>query len=206
MVKALVEHIFPRVVRSDSLRLTYTFCFGGLAFSALLVLGATGLLLLFYYQPTPDAAYASIAFLDVGVRGGAYVRSLHRLASHALLVLVALHALRVVLTGAYLRPERLNWVVGCLLLFLCVFAAYTGYLLPMDQLSYWATETGMELLRAVPPGGVLRSLLVPDRIGGALSLLRFYALHVAVVPIAIVTLSMLHFFVIRRQRGILPYL
>jgi menaquinol-cytochrome c reductase cytochrome b subunit len=206
MLKELVKHLFPRLVREGDLRLTYTFCLGGLAFTSLLVLAATGLLLLFYYSPAPQSAHASIQFLESAVWGGAYLRSLHRLASHALLVLVALHTLRVILTGAFLHPRRMNWIVGCSLLFLAVFAAYTGYLLPMDQLAYWATQTGMELLRALPLGDSLRSLLVPDDVGGPLSLLRFYALHVVIVPLVMGVLAMLHFFVIRRQKGLLPYL
>jgi quinol-cytochrome oxidoreductase complex cytochrome b subunit len=100
----------------------------------------------------------------------------------------------------------MNWLVGCGLLFLAVFAAYTGYLLPMDQLAYWATQTGMELLRTVPLGEPLRALLVPDGVFGPLSLLRFYALHAVIVPLAMLVLTMLHFFVIRRQKGLLPYL
>jgi quinol-cytochrome oxidoreductase complex cytochrome b subunit len=206
MVKDLVGHLFPRIVRGENLRVTYTFCLGGLAFTAFLVLAVSGMLLLFYYRPSPDGAYASIQFLEAGVWGGRYVRSLHRLASHVLLGLVALHTLRVIFTGAFLRPSRLNWIVGCLLLFLAVGAAYTGYLLPMDQLAYWATETGMELLRSLPLGGGIRAVLVPDEVGGALSLLRFYALHIVILPGAIAALTMLHFFVIRRQKGILPYL
>jgi quinol-cytochrome oxidoreductase complex cytochrome b subunit len=166
----------------------------------------TGLLLLFYYSPAPQSAHGSIQFLETSVWGGAYLRSLHRLASHALLVLVALHTLRVILTGAFLHPRKMNWIVGCLLLFLVVFGAYTGYLLPMDQLAYWATQTGMELVRALPLGDSLRALLVPDDVGGPLSLLRFYALHVVIVPLAMLVLTMLHFFVIRRQKGLLPYL
>ncbi len=206
MLKELVKHLFPRLVLRENLRVTYTFCLGGLAFTCLLTLAASGLLLLFYYSPSPAGAHASIQFLESAVWGGRYLRSLHRVASHALLVLLALHTLRVVLTGAFARPGRLNWVVGCLLLFLSVFAAYTGYLLPMDQLAFWATETGMELLRALPLGDAMRSLLVPDRVGGSLTLLRFFALHVAILPLALVSLSMLHFFVIRRQKGLLPYL
>ena len=206
MVKELVKHLFPRMVRGRDLRLTYTFCLGGLAFSAFLVLIASGLLLLFYYSPSPERAHGSIQFLETQVWGGAYLRSLHRLSSHALLVLLALHTLRVILTGAFLHPKRMNWVVGCSLLFLAVFAAYTGYLLPMDQLAYWATQTGMELLRALPLGDALRSLLVPDDVGGPLALLRFYALHVVIVPLVLFVLTMLHFFVIRRQKGLLPYL
>jgi quinol-cytochrome oxidoreductase complex cytochrome b subunit len=206
MVKELVKHLFPRMVRAGDLRLSYTFCLGGLAFTSFLVLLATGVLLLFYYTPSPERAHDSIQFLESSVWGGAYLRSLHRLSSHALLLLLALHTLRVVLTGAFLHPRRMNWIVGCSLLFLSVFGAYTGYLLPMDQLAYWATTTGMELLAALPGGGLVRRLLVPDAIGGTLSLLRFYALHVVVVPFLIFGLAMLHFFVIRRQRGLLPYL
>ena len=206
MLKELVKHLFPRLVREGDLRTSYTFCLGGLAFTSLLVLTGTGLLLLFYYSPAPQTAHASIQFLETSVWGGAYLRSLHRLSSHALLVLVALHTLRVILTGAFLHPKRMNWLVGCSLLFLSVFAAYTGYLLPMDQLAYWATQTGMELVRALPLGDSLRALLVPDDVGGPLALLRFYALHIVIVPLAMLVLAMLHFFVIRRQRGLLPYL
>lgn len=206
MVRELIRHLFPRAVASDTLRFTYTFCLGGLALTCLLALASTGLLLLFYYNPSPAEAHASIQFLEGSVWAGGYLRSLHRLAAHALLILLGLHTLRVILTGAFENPRKLNWVVGCLLLFACVFEAYTGYLLPMDQLAYWATETGMALLRTLPFGDFLRSLLVPDAVGGPLSLLRFFALHVAVVPLAVFSLAMLHFFVIRRQKGLLPYL
>jgi quinol-cytochrome oxidoreductase complex cytochrome b subunit len=206
VLKELVKHLFPRLVRASDLRLRYTFCLGGLAFTCFLVLAASGVLLLFYYTPSPERAHDSVRFLESSVWGGAYLRSLHRLSSHALLVLVALHALRVVLTGAFLHPRRMNWIVGCLLLLLAVSGAYSGYLLPMDQLAFWATTTGMELLRALPGGEALRSLLVPDGIGGTLTLLRFYALHVVVLPSLVLALTMLHFFVIRRQKGLLPYL
>jgi quinol-cytochrome oxidoreductase complex cytochrome b subunit len=205
MVTALLKHLFPRRVLETNLRITYTFGLGGLALTTLLLLFGSGLLLLFYYAPSPERAHGSIQFIEIDVWGGSYLRSLHRLASHALLLLVALHALRVILTGAFKRERRLNWIVGCLLLFLAVFTAYTGYLLPADQLAYWATQTGMELLRALPAGDMFRSLLVPDTVGGPLSLLRFYALHVVVLPGAMFGLSMLHFFIIRRQRGLLPY-
>jgi len=206
MLKELVKHLFPRLVREGDLRTTYTFCLGGLAFTSLLVLTVTGLLLLFYYSPAPQTAHASIQFLEASVWGGAYLRSLHRLSSHALLVLLALHTLRVVLTGAFLHPKRMNWVVGCSLLFLAIFAAYTGYLLPMDQLAYWATQTGMELLLTAPFGGFVRALLVPDGVGQPLSLLRFYALHIVGVPLSVLLLSMLHFYRVRKNKGVLPYL
>jgi len=206
MIDDFIRHLFPRVVLERNLRLRYTFCLGGLAFTASLLLLASGLLLLFYYQPTPERAYSSILFLESSVWGGVYLRSLHRLASHGFLILIILHTLRVILTGAYHRPRQLNWIVGCVLLSLAVFTAYTGYLLPMDQLAFWATQTGMELLASVPGGSILHDLLVPDGVGRSLSLLRFYALHVVLLPLAIFLLSLLHFYRVRKNRGVLPYL
>lgn len=206
MFTGFVRHLFPRIVLERNLRLSYTLCLGGLAFTSFLVLVATGVLLLCYYRPDPAGAYESILFLESSVWGGAYVRRLHRLASHALLVLVALHTLRVLWTGAYRHPRHGNWVVGMALLFLSVAQAYTGVLLPLDQLAYWATQTGMELVRALPFGEALRTLAVPDHVGGPLSLIRFYAFHVALLPAAVLVLSAIHFFTIRRQRGLLPYL
>lgn len=206
MITDFLKHLFPRVVLQKNLRISYTFCLGGLAFSAFLLLAASGLLLLVYYQPTPERAFNSILFLESSVHGGRYLRSLHRLSSHALLVLLFLHTLRVVLTGAYQRPRQMNWVIGMLLLCLVLFEGYTGYLLPMDQLAYWATQTGMELLLTLPLGGVIRSLLVPDAIGQPLSLLRFYALHVVALPLSTLLLSLLHFYRVRKNKGVLPYL
>lgn len=206
MIQDFLKHLFPRVVLEKNLRLRYTFCLGGLAFTAFLIMLATGMLLLVYYQPTPERAFSSILFLESSVWGGKYIRTLHRLTSHALLVLIFLHTMRVILTGAYQRPRQFNWVIGFLLLCLSVFEAYAGYLLPFDQLAYWATQTGMELLLTVPLGEQIRTLLVPDGIGQPLSLLRFYAMHVVVVPLALLMLSFLHFYRVRKNKGVLPYL
>jgi len=201
-----MEHIFPRLILEENLRITYTFCLGGLAFTAFVLLVVSGLLLVFYYQPCPEKAFESILFLESSVPGGRFVRSLHRLASHALLVLIFLHTLRVILTGAYRKPRQFNWVIGFVILCSVVFGAYTGYLLPMDQLAFWATHTGMELISTAPFGEMIRNFLVPDDVGQPLSLLRFYALHIAVIPLAIAILCFLHFYRIRRDKGVLPYL
>lgn len=206
MINDFLKHLFPRVVLKKNLRLTYTFCLGGLAFTTLLVLMISGLLLIFYYQPYAGKAYESILFLEASVPGGAYLRRLHRLSSHVFLVLIFLHTLRVVLTGAYRKPREFNWIIGFALLCLAVFTAYTGYLLPMDQLSLWKTQTGMELIGTVPGGDIIRALLLPDGLGNPLSLLRFYALHIIVLPLAILSLCALHFYRIRKDKGILPYL
>ena len=206
MMSDFIKHLFPRVVLERNLRISYTFCLGGLAFSAFLIMLASGMLLLIYYQPTPERAFGSILFLEASVWGGKYLRSLHRLTSHTLLVLTVLHTLRVILTGAYQKPRQLNWVIGCLLLFMALFEAYTGYLLPFDQLALWATQTGMELLTTLPFGTYLRVLLVPDGVGQGLTLLRFYALHIVIIPLGVLLLSFLHFYRVRKNKGVLPYL
>ena len=206
MINQFLGHLFPRVVLRRNLTFSYTFCLGGLAFTAFLLLVATGMLLVFYYQPSPEKAFGSILFLEANVWGGRYLRSLHRFSSHFLLVLIVLHTLRVVLTGAYQKPREMNWLIGCALLLLCVLEAYTGYLLPMDQLALWATQTGMELVTTVPLGSYLRGLLLPDGVGQPMSLLRFYGLHIMLVPLSVLTLSFLHFYRIRKNKGVLPYL
>ena len=206
MINEFLMHLFPRVVPGKNLKVSYTFCLGGLAFTSFMLLAASGVLLLFYYQASPEKAFSSILFLESSIWGGRYLRSLHRLVSHFFLVLILLHTLRVVLTGAYQRPRELNWVIGCGLLLLAVFEAYTGYLLPMDQLALWATQTGMELAATLPLGPFVRNILVPDGVGQPMSLLRFYVLHIMLVPLGVLLLSFLHFYRIRKNKGVLPYL
>lgn len=204
--KEFVRHLFPRVVIRRNLKVTYTFCLGGLAFTAFLILLLTGGLLLFHYQPSTEGAFQSILYLETAVPGGWYIRNLHRLASNAFLILIFLHTLRVILTGAYRKPRELNWVIGFAILCLALFEGYTGYLLPMDQLALWATQTGMELLSSIPLGDQLKSFLVPDDIGQPMSLIRFYVLHIAVIPLSMLGLTALHFYRIRKDKGALPYL
>ncbi len=201
-----IGHLFPRVVRRQNLRITYTFCLGGLAFTTFLLLIVSGLLLMLYYQPSSEGAFESILFLESSVTGGAYIRSLHRLASHLFLALIFLHTLRVLLTGAYRKPRELNWIIGFALLCLAVFEAYTGYLLPMDQLALWATQIGVEIVQTIPLGSIVPAILIPDGVGQPMSLLRFYVLHTVVLPVAVLLLCFLHFYRIRQNKEVLPYL
>jgi len=205
LTKEFIKHLFPRVVLKDNLKISYTLCLGGLSFVALFVLTVTGILLMFYYQPEKSAAYNSILFIEENIFLGKYMRDLHKFATHAYLILVFGHTLRVILTGAY-KFRTYNWMIGMILLFLSIFEAYTGYLLPMDQLALWATQTGMELFRSVLFGDVIRDILVPDNVGESMTLLRFYVLHIVVIPAITFVLIMLHFYRIRKDRGVLPYL
>lgn len=205
MFKEFIKHLFPRVTLKKNLSFTYTLCLGGLSFTAFIILVISGVLLAIYYIPEPNQAYDSIIFIEENVTGGKYIRNLHRFASNAFLILMFLHILRVILTGAFLS-RKYNWVIGLFLLFLSIFTGYTGYLLPMDQLSYWATQTGAELIKILPFGDYIYNIIIPDTIGGRLSLIRFYALHIIILPFLISTLSFIHFFRVRRDKGVLPYL
>lgn len=205
MFKEFIKHLFPRVTLKKNLRFTYTLCLGGLSFTAFIMLVISGVLLAIYYIPEPNQAYNSIIFIEENVTGGKYIRNLHRFSSNAFLILMFLHILRVILTGAFLS-RKYNWVIGLFLLFLSIFTGYTGYLLPMDQLSYWATQTGAELIKILPFGDYIYNIIIPDTIGGRLSLIRFYALHIIILPFLISTLSFIHFFRVRRDKGVLPYL
>ena len=206
MFDDFIRHLFPRAVRENNLKITYTFCLGGMAFTLFLLLVCSGVLLALYYQPDSARAYASVVHLEEQVFGGCFLRSLHRHCANLFLALVFLHSLRVALTGAYRPPRQMNWLIGCALLGLAMFSGYTGYLLPMDQLALWATQTGMEVVKVVPGGEMLAAFLVPDAVGSSQSLLRFYVMHVLLLPTAIALLSLLHFYHIRRQKGVLPYL
>lgn len=205
MFKEFIKHLFPRVTLKKNLRFSYTLCLGGLSFTAFIMLVISGVLLAVYYIPEPTQAYNSIIFIEENVTGGRYIRNLHRFSSNAFLILMFLHILRVILTGAFLS-RKYNWIIGLFLLFLSIFTGYTGYLLPMDQLSYWATQTGAELIKILPFGDYIYNIIIPDTIGGRLSLIRFYALHIIILPFLISTLSFIHFFRVRRDKGVLPYL
>lgn len=205
MFADFLKHLFPKVILKNNLRISYTYCLGGVAALVYIILFVTGILLLFFYEPSPDKAYNSIIFIEEHIFLGRYLRNMHRLCNHIFLILIFFHILRVVLTGAY-RFRNYNWAIGIILLILSIFEAYTGYLLPMDQLSLWATQTGMELIGKLPYGHFIKDLLIIDGVSGDLTVLRFYALHIIVVPILLIILMIIHFYRIRKDRGVLPYI
>lgn len=206
MFSAFFKHLFPRVVLKKNLKISYTFCLGGMAFAVFILLSITGCMLLFYYNPTPEGAYKSILYIEEHVFAGRLVRNIHKMSSNFFLILIFLHTLRVIFTGAMML-RRYNWIIGMLLLILAILAGYTGYLLPMDQLAYWATQTGIDILKIFPFGNFLiEEIIIPDGVAGKLTLSRFYALHIYVIPFLIFFLCMIHFYKVRKDKGVLPYL
>jgi hypothetical protein len=180
--------------------LRWWYCLGGMTAFLFVVQGVTGIMLAFYYQPTADAAFASIQFIENEVRFGSAVRAIHHWAANGMIVLCLAHLARVYITGAFKPPRELNWISGVGLLLLTLGFGFTGYLLPWDQRAFWATTVGTEIAGSMPVIGDLALLFL--RVGwnvGELTLSRFFALHVLVLPLATVSLMALHFLMVRRQ-------
>jgi quinol-cytochrome oxidoreductase complex cytochrome b subunit len=179
--------------------LNWFYCLGGITAFLFVVQGVTGILLAFYYKPTPDAAYASIQYIETQVYFGSAIRAIHHWCANGMIVVCVAHMLRVFIMGAYKKPRELNWVSGVLLLVLTLVFGFTGYLLPWDQRAFWATTVGSEIAGAIPAIGNLA--LVFLRVGWNVTgetLSRFYGLHVIIVPLATVVFMGAHFLMIRR--------
>src|SRR5213595_734235 len=143
-------HLHPVRIRRESLKITYTFCLGGLSFFLFLLLTVTGVLLMFYYRPAASVAYQDMKDLETVVTFGLLLRNLHRYSAHGMVITVFLHMVRVFYTGAYKAPREFNWIVGVILLTLTFLLSFTGYLLPWDQLAIWAVTVGTNMAGATP--------------------------------------------------------
>jgi hypothetical protein len=178
----------------------WMYCLGGIAFMLFAIQGVTGIMLAFYYEPSPAGAYASIQYIENEVFFGSSIRSVHHWAANGMIVIVVAHLIRVFISGAFKPPRELNWVSGVFLFLLTIGFGFTGYLLPWDQRAYWATTVGTEIAGGIPQIGGLALVFLR---GGwnvtAITLSRFYALHVMVLPILTIGLLGAHFLMIRRQ-------
>lgn len=178
----------------------WTFCFGGVTFFLFIVQMITGVLLLMYYRPTTADAYASVVQITNDVPFGWLFRGLHFWAANLMIIMVFLHMLRVYFYGAYKPPRDLNWVAGFFLLMITLAFGFTGYLLPWNQVSYWATAVGTEIPAAFPViGDTLKFLARGGPDISQLTLTRFFAIHVVVLPAVAAFLLAAHFAIVRRQ-------
>ena len=131
-------HLHPVRVKKHAVRYTYTFCLGGISFFLFLALTVTGVYLMFFYVPSISRAYQDIQTIENSVAFGSLIRNMHRWAAHLMVLTVFLHMIRVFYHGAYKPPREFNWAIGVLLLFTTIWLSFTGYLLPWDQISFWA--------------------------------------------------------------------
>ncbi len=158
---------------------------------------------MFYYVPATSVAYQTMKELQTSIPLGQLLRNMHRWAAHLMVLVVVLHMLRVFYTGAYKPPREFNWVVGVILLLLTLGASFTGYLLPWDQLSFWAITVGTKIAGYAPVfGDQARVILLGGREVGQPALIRFYALHIVVLPFALIALIALHLWRVRKDGGL----
>jgi menaquinol-cytochrome c reductase cytochrome b subunit len=186
-------HIYPVKMRRREITFRWSYYLGVIStvlFGSLIV---SGIYLMFFYVPAPDSAYTNIQTIQTEVTFGQYIRNVHRWSAHLMVLAVAAHMARVFYRGAYKPPREFNWVIGVVLLVLTLLLSFTGYLLPWDQLAFWAVTVGTEMSGFVPLiGDEVREILLGGPGVGAATLLRFYVLHVAVLPSLLVLVLMIH--------------
>jgi quinol-cytochrome oxidoreductase complex cytochrome b subunit len=200
MISSLFLHVHPARVSRHSLRPSTTLGLGLISAILFGVLTATGLALMLYYVPHPPEAYRSMKDLQFVVTFGVILRNMHRWAAHAMVFVVLLHLCRVFWTGSYKAPREFNWVVGVGLLLLTLALSFTGYLLPWDQLAFWAITVGTNIAAYAPlVGDRLRFLLLGGHVIGPMTLLRFYVLHCVFLPLAAVALISFHVWRVRKD-------
>ena len=196
-------HIRPRYYEQASTIFSHTFRLGFFTVFFMFVELLTGLILMVYYTPSPAEAYSSILNLSSNVPYGKLLRDVHRLGAEAMVVFTALHMLRTYLTGSYKKERSFTWLTGVVLLGITLFLSFSGYLLPWDQLAYWAVTIGTSMAEAAPLFGEQVNLLLrgaPDIAAGGL--LRFYLLHVVLLPLAAILVISIHYYKVAREHGI----
>ncbi len=199
----LILHFRPRMVQERTLRFTLTWGLGGMAVVLVFMLLGTGLLLKFAYEPFPGRAYDSILRLQNEVLFGQLIRNIHHWSANLLLVVVFLHFLRVFFTGAFHPPRQFNWIFGLGLFLTVLLSNFTGYLLPWDQLAYWAITICTGMLEYMPfVGAEVQHWIRSGREIGPATLSNFYAIHTAILPACIFILMAFHFWRVRKAGGL----
>jgi quinol-cytochrome oxidoreductase complex cytochrome b subunit len=203
MTTNIFFHLHPVKISRRSLKASYTLGLGVLTTFLFIELALTGILLMFYYVPSVEHAFVDIVKIQTLVPFGQLLRNLHRWGAHLMVITTILHMVRVFYTGAYKPPREFNWVVGVVLLLLTLGASFTGYLLPWDQLAFWAITVGTSIAAYEPMmGRTIQQILLGGPEVGQESLTRFYALHIMVIPALMTLLISLHLWRVRKDGGL----
>ncbi len=209
VVRNFLLHWLPNKVSKRALATSYSLWLGTISAFLFLILALTGVVLMFLYVPSVERAYATIKDLEYAVSFGRFLRASHRIAAHLMVAAVALHMVRVFLTGAYKngvtvgQNRPLNWWIGLVLLVTTLLLSFTGYLLPWDQLAYWAITVGTNIASAVPVlGEEMRFFLLGGHEISQNTLIRFYVLHCVFLPGLAIGLFIWHMWRIRKDGGL----
>jgi menaquinol-cytochrome c reductase cytochrome b subunit len=178
----------------------FWYCFGGLTFATAVLQALSGIVLAFYYQPTPERAYASVFYLSNFVKYGWFIRSVHVWGSRLMVVFIVIHMLRVYVTASYKHPREFNWLAGVFLFVITMAFGLTGSLLPWDQKAFWGTAGAIGFIEKTPlVGDWLAYFIVGGHSIGAAALSRFYSGHIMLLPAALAVLLFAHFWMVRKQ-------
>ncbi|MBE7469774.1 MAG: cytochrome B6 [Anaerolineae bacterium] len=203
MTTNIFFHLHPVKVNRRSIKASYSLGLGVLTTFLFIELALTGVLLMFYYVPSVEHAFVDIVKIQTLVPFGQLLRNLHRWGAHLMVITTILHMVRVFYTGAYKPPREFNWVVGVVLLILTLGASFTGYLLPWDQLAFWAITVGTSIAAYEPlMGRTIQQILLGGPEVGQEALTRFYALHIMVIPMLMTLLISLHLWRVRKDGGL----
>lgn len=203
MRPSFFHHLHPPTIPARQARFRYTLGAGGISVFLVLVLILTGILEMFYYIPTPEGAAISIQSLTYLVPFGGFIRGLHYWAAQLLVASVTIHFIRVIFTGAYYRPRRLNYLLGLSLLVLVLFLDFSGYVLRWDEGIHWALVAGTNLIKTIPlVGAWLYNLVMGGSGVSGASLIRFYAWHIFGLTLILIGIGIWHLFRVRRDGGI----
>ena len=193
-------HVYPVKVPRAVLSLRYSLRLGFISAVLFVILFVTGVYLMFFYVPSVNDAYLNMHDIGTQVAFGQFIRNVHRWSAHLMVIVVLAHMMRVFLAGAYKRPRQFNWVIGVVLLVFTLLLSFTGYLLPWDQLAYWAVNVGTAIAGYVPVLGLeIREFLLGGPEVGQEALLRFYVLHVYVLPALLMILLGVHIWRVRKD-------
>lgn len=209
IVRNLLLHWFPAKTTLKSLSWSYSLWLGTISAALFLILVVTGVVLMFLYVPSVERAYQSVKDIEYVVSFGWFIRAMHRNATHLMVAVVFLHMVRAFLTGAYKngvgvgQNRPLNWIIGIVLLLVTLFLAFTGYLLPWDQLAYWAVTVGTDIANKIPVmGEQIRYALLGGHEIDQNTLIRFYVLHCFFLPAFVLILISYHMWRVRKDGGL----
>ena len=209
VVSNFLLHGFPAKISKASMAWNYSFWLGTISAALFFLTILSGLPLLFLYVPSVERAYQSVKDIEYVITFGSWIRAVHRISAHLMVIVVALHLVRVFLTGAYKngvgrgQQREINWVIGVVMFLTTLFLSFTGYLLPWDQLAFWAVTVGTNIASSIPAiGPSVRELLIGGRTIDQATLIRFYVLHIVVLPALLGVLFAYHMWRVRKDGGL----
>jgi quinol-cytochrome oxidoreductase complex cytochrome b subunit len=194
-----LSEIYDSILDRKVPKVNFWFTLGSLSLFLFIIQGITGVFLMIYYVPSPDHAYESVEYIMNGVAFGWLIRGIHHWGASLMVLIVFIHMLRTFFTASYKFPREFTWMTGVILLLTTLGMGFTGYLLPWNQRSYWATTVGTEIAGTVPLiGDFITRILRGGEDLSAVTLTRFFAVHVWFLPAIIIAVIGIHMYMIIR--------